>query len=219
MKVYSFIGTPCYDILIYLSMLLKNMGKKVLVVDNSKDQEVMNCIQKPLDLEGLIHYNQVDYIGEEISNNEITYEYDIILRLLAYSEIPDLDEELQKLIVVTDTKRKSLEGAMQVLINNNFSKQLIIRDVCDGRFGKHYFSKVCMNEQAEYAISKRNIYEVDFDELDYYYRIMLEHKVFRRFYSLSRSYKDLLFDLASEISQMPIKSVKKAYKAGKRVAI
>lgn len=215
--MYSFIGTPCYDILIYLSILLKNLNKKVLVIDDSVDQEVMNCIEKPLDLEGMIHYNQVDYLGGGMYSSELLKEYDIVLQLLSYSEIPEPKEEVQEAIIVTDTKRKNMEGAKNVIMGSGCSKQLIIRDILDKKLGRDYFAKAYLGkENGDSGVSKKDIYEVGFDEMDYCYRIRLEHEVFRRFYSLSADLKEILFQLASELGQMPMKRVKEAYRTSKR---
>lgn len=193
------------------------MGKKVLVVDHSIEQEVMNCIEKPLDLEGMIHYNQVDYIGDGVHSKDLLDAYDIVLQLLSKSELTLSEEELEQLFIVTDTRRKSLEGAMSLIQNSKLAKQLIIRDICDKRYGKNYFARLYVGKEAkECAISRKQIYEIEFDDIDYYYRIQLEHEVFRKFYSLSKGLKELLFSLASEFSQMPMKYVKEAYKVGKR---
>lgn len=61
-KVYLFLGNQSEDIIIYLSAIIQNVGCGVLVVDDTKNSAIMDCIPSPLDQPEPIHYRGIDYI-------------------------------------------------------------------------------------------------------------------------------------------------------------
>lgn len=132
-KVLGFYGIEIYDIIIYSSLLISNMGKKVLVIDNSDNKALSHCIVLPKNMEDkdtIIEYRGLDY---SLDNNFLKYinDYDYIFVDYGFNSNSNDFYYVDEIIYVADMQYHNIKRILDTSNSNKSNKyHLIIRDLC-----------------------------------------------------------------------------------------
>ncbi len=127
-RIISFFGCKQMDLCVYLAAILENLHYRVLVVDNSKEQEIKLCIPKPEEPIKTVSYKNVDY--EFLRPFSEVYDYDYVL--VNMGEMPDLEwlEMSDYAIATLACTRYGLEVHREVLKDLNLPSFVVMRDFC-----------------------------------------------------------------------------------------
>jgi hypothetical protein len=188
-------------------MILGKMGLKTIVVDQTKEQEIMTCVTRSEEFHGIIQYSHADFTGrtEEILQFQ---QYDIQFVAYSFEQESLPDSILDGVILVSDFRKKHIESVAEMIQTYEGRKQIILRDVLDKKLGRDYF----LRAYADLSVEEEQVFELAFDELDYFYRIRMEHEPIGRLKELSEPYCNLLLRFASDLSELPLKEVKCSFR-------
>lgn len=209
-RIYGFFGTPSYDLIIYLAGILTNLGKHVLVIDHSKDQDVMSCYVQPAETIEFFHYKGVDYTAEiKISSiNALEYNYIFLYR----DEMVREEIIYDGILLVSDFKKNNLKKAGEFAREYKEKVQYILRDYCNDKLNKNHILKECLGVEPD--SSDYNVIELDY--YDYVYRIALTHEYHQGFRHISKNYKQCLLKITEWMADPAEENLYKAYRLAKR---
>lgn len=223
-KLVQFIGTRNKtDFTFYFSHILTNLSKRVLIVDATSNEFYKNGYTHLDDGQSLYDFHNIDILcGAKswtevekllISENEKTTNYDVILvdidsTELLTNEWPDFDE---RFYVGDDEKiNQSLDVELLHFLfdETESTKMKRITFTSTYKLLDEYFDNL-MNHR----VTWRSInYMIEPDELELSLRIQMQHEQMIPFKKLNKQYKDILFEIVSEMYQLHIKEINEAVK-------
>lgn len=210
-NVICFTGDDIFDVIFYISAILNNLKKQVLIIDCTKEYNILKVLHINNLLDNIFTYRGIDYIN--LSNNiqNIIANYEIIL-IVGYNE---KFLELYKCIyIVTSIDYISIEKTNQFLENDNIQidKYILFKDICNKKITSNYFFKSGFIDKNKV----KNYYEIIFDNIDYEYKIMFGYEMISNFRQLSKNYKKCLYNIIQDITQISNKEFEKAYNRAKK---
>lgn len=209
-KIYGFFGTPSYDMIIYLAAIITNLGKRVLVIDHSIEQDIMSCYIHPKEKINFFHYKNVDYTTKITLSSLDNLEYEYIF---LYEDESSIETNIYDgIIVVSDFKKYNLKKVGELAKRFHGEVQFTIRDICHDKLNKQYILK-------KYLKLDTNTFDYNVIELDYYdfaYRIAMTHEYYQGFRHLSKSYKNCLLKIARWMEDPTDKILYQAYHLAER---
>lgn len=151
-KLVGFVGYECEDIVLYLSLILTSLGKKVAVIDRTEQEMLLEILEMGKEV------HEEDYYGIKITDQGVNYEeYDIIFYLFGYRLIHPKLYECEALIMVTDGV--PAHASLLRKIGNWERKQyLLIRNLVPMKHTEIYLTILADNEN--------NYCEIPYDEND-----------------------------------------------------
>lgn len=223
-KVIGFIGIEQFDIILYLSRVLKNLNKKILLFDLSENFKLSACIPFPDQLLAIdnsdckvIDYSGVDIImkgeGSKKISSFIKQEYDYILIDFGFDLKNKEIIKCNELFLVTDFNKTNISKLNNYLFDSIKNKFLIFRDVVDGKITPIY---VLEEHLPNLRIEKNQCSTLYQDYLDTKMKISWQYDDNIRFKKLSIHFKNWIKDTVAYLSNSTKKEIEKAYKAAER---
>ncbi|HHT97954.1 MAG TPA: hypothetical protein GXZ90_08695 [Clostridiales bacterium] len=131
-KVIGFYGIDIYDIILYSASLIANMGKSILLIDNSEHKALSYCIKTPSQVnlkENIIHDRGIDFIIEN-SYLKFIYEYEYIFVDYGFTTFSQEIYHSDKIIYITDVQLHNIDRIIKFdKLTMEDNTYLVIRDV------------------------------------------------------------------------------------------
>lgn len=214
MKKYAFYGKGAYDLVYYLALLLRQMGKKVQVYDGTSSRYLCqgiftHCTEgKSGSYAGIEFFvasgeSVPDVMEQEMDEGEcVFYMADEPERYLpnfhSFLVVGNLPEDLE------ETKEN-----LSICQEEGF---IILRDGIRSVIDEEIFETLYLPEW----FAAENLCAIPFDWVDYQARIQLCYELPKAIPELSGGYQKVLFQLAAWITKQEERAIKKAYRKGRR---
>lgn len=155
-KLIGFVGYECEDIVLYLAKLLRELGKKVAIIDRTEQEMLLEVLELRKEVDTGVR--EGDFFGVWISDQRVCYEeYDIIFYLFGYRLIHPKLYECEALIMVTDGV-PAHASLLRKIGAWDRKQYLLIRNLVPMKHTEHYLAMLANNET--------NYCEIPYDEKD-----------------------------------------------------
>lgn len=212
-NILGFVGITNYDIILYLSRILNRLGKKVLLVDYSLDNDLEECIPVPRELtpdKDVITYNGVDYTKASLDITLIN-RYDDVLIYFGFC----INEKISlctQIVYVTDQQKFHIEKLKSLPENEAEKISLLVRDAVDSKINLAYIT-----DRLHKDMKSADIFIFYLDDIDTKNKILVQYNSIIQFKGLSGEIKEYLKKTVKimypEISE---KELHKSYKLAER---
>ena len=202
-KIVGFVGYECEDIVLYLAKILCELGKKVVIVDRTEQEMLLEMMEIQNHKENQEKDGEVS--GIRITGQSICHEeYDCVFYLFGYRLMHPKLYECEALVMVTDGV--PAHASLLNKIGNWERKQyLVIRNLVPMKHTEHYLAILADKEKC--------FCEIPFDEKDIRMKYSLNSYVDGMVKHLSAGMKQalriVLEFLAVEYSERIIKETMK----------
>ena len=215
-KVIGFLGVDKYDMIHYISRILKNLSYKVLLVDYSESKALKNSIPIPSGLDSstnIVEYRSVDFSNELKPDADTINRYNYILIDFGFQTSHYELKNCTDIVFVTDLQQHNANRLLNFKIPI-IHKYLIIREVIKSKITADYVTQLL----EPLKVIKGNHYIISQDTIDSRIMIECQYNNKFKFNRISNPFKDLLFDFISLITAETNteKEIKKAYKKAER---
>jgi len=190
-NVIAYVGNESFDIILYLSGLLKNMGYKVLLVDYSETKALTCSLPQIPGIntdDDYITYRKVDFTTKGI-DHKILELYDDILIDCGMS-CPHMDYSLlTRVVYVTDLFEFNLNRISKLDLYNNLEIEtaLLIRNAANSKLTTQYILSILKKDIPEEMITI--LYR---DDADYENSLFCHYNKVFRFSHISWMMKNYL---------------------------
>ncbi|BCN32417.1 hypothetical protein [Anaeromicropila herbilytica] len=210
--IMGFVGCVSYDIIHYLSRILCNMNKKVVLFDCSNNNALTNSISRPLELteSSIISYRDVDFSSNY--QNELLNQYDYALIDFGINYNHDKIKSCDNLFLVTDLQLHHAINLRELYLSS--SKQnvkIIIRDVIKCKIKPDYITKLIGANLFE-----EQYYVIYYDAMDTEYMLSCQYDNEFSFKKLSSIFKDMLYRILIDQCSLDRKEVTAALKIAEK---
>jgi len=211
-KIIGIFGVRKHDFCIYLAGILNNLGSRVLVIDNSPEEEIRCCVPGSEGHISTVTYKNVDYEFGSFPKGEAYEKYQYILTDMG-SGLKSEDMGIyDEIILVTDAYRRNIERYREALKLAACPVTVIIRNVCQYKAtGRQLFGLLI---EEPYRIVDR--YYIQQDPEDEEYAVLAQYEPYREFGRISAGFKKALAGTAAGITGLGMNEIMRALKsAGK----
>lgn len=200
-------GYEQFDLILYLSRILTNLNKKVLIVDRATNDKTLKAsIAVPINTSlEVVDYRGVDYTAT-YENNRMQ-KYDIIL--IYFDSYKDEMNDCEHVILITDL----LEIRIKQFNESNLKANpiLIVRDGINSRIKEDYIAS-----RLESRIGAKCVYSIYQDNYDYKLKLDCYYNNIIKFRKLSKDFKEVLINLSEVIAKEQRSVIKSAYHRAER---
>lgn len=204
----GFLGIEKYEIILYLSRILKQLNKRVLVLDCSEngalDAGVCYFREQPAvygkiqDYRGIdyVNYTLQDYIGTEeyYVFEEKRKEYDFILIDFGFLRIHPLMAACHRYFFVSDQQRHNILRIKEAVKRCNVPFIVVLRDILACKVSLNYFTDFI--EENKYAEEIQILYR---NETDTREQIQCQYGQAVNFQKLSKDTKEFLKNIVKKL--------------------
>lgn len=213
-KVFGFVGIDKYDIIMYLSSILVNLNKKVLLIDNSETAALTYCISIPESLNAkkeVVSYKNIDFIRNQTKEN-FEDRYDYILIDFGFKNHYQEIYECDNLVIVTDIQQHNMNRLLELKGYTN-EAHLVIKEVDRTENIMQVKNLFCQQN-----INIKNCYYLRYDSVDQSNNYTLQYGKSIKVKTLSFEYKYFLKELAVSLIDINKSEYSQAFKRLKRGA-
>lgn len=208
------------DFLIYLSELLVESGKQVVVVDGSLEKDIFALLPVS-EKEHTFTYHGVEYQrdlwkGEEPSQIFSYYcTFDIVFFIVG-TEISNKERlteyPAEVWYIFLTANRRGIEKTKQIVWEEKVPVFLFIRDFCDYKITASYIRNLWREARGKID----GWYEIPFDIIDYEYAVRMQYEPVNEYKQLSKEMQEVLVTVASKLTGLTKKEEAILYKKIKR---
>ncbi len=189
MEQFIFCGADSPQILMHIAGILKGIGKRVLVLDQSFEHTMLSSLPVLREALPVYEINGVDYTRHLSRGTEWHRDYDIVLTHRGFHDAWEgICENKGPLFLVTDYQRKNIVSALQIARQYPGDIHLLIRDYLSGKINQAYVESLV--SIPEDKIKKR--YYLSFQQQDYEMELKMQYGLPVRPRTLSSPYKEIL---------------------------
>lgn len=191
-KVFGFVGIESYDIVFALGCVASSLGRKVLVVDNSRDGAFACIVPFGVGKDCTVNYYDID-VARDTLLHSIDYddEYDYVITYLGDNitcrDISACDE----VYLVTDYQKHNILRLSQLELQDEQCRYLIYRERVtarvDLRFIQEKLSPLSITDETSYLVSES---QADYDNM-----VMLQYNNVLRKFFISESVGSFIIDV------------------------
>ena len=200
-KVIGFVGIDKYEIVLYLSQIIKNLGRSVLISDSSVYGALDDSISyvKEKSSNEIINYMGINYINtireEKVSYNcqevlnleENKEKYDFILIDFGFDVSADIYNLCDSAFIVTDMQKHNIRRAGSLADKINIPYSIIIKDMIKCKISSDYLAKSIQRSHPA-----QMVYTVYKDTLDEEYKLKCQYNTRIGFKKLSKDFRNML---------------------------
>lgn len=199
-KTIGFFGAYAYDIVLYLARNLKLMGKQVLVIDRSTEQEIICTIRSPSEADlqlGIFHFCGIDITArvsmpENLNPDEA---YDVILYDFGRNFCPDEYHSCDVICYVLDMYvHNALRIQETEMPENGADLWMILRDLFRGKAIARYHMRLTGKKVAD-----ENVFSIRLNCDDFVSRFRMETDQMPRVELASEEMQEIINVLSSKI--------------------
>lgn len=206
----GFYGIEAFDIIQYLSRVMKHLGKKVLLVDQSAEKALMHSVSMPAEFMDKADYRGIgflnDWLKEELNRADIV--------LVDMGKTGNRIKECDTVYFVTDYELHNIHRIKNIRLRetNLPDKQyLIIRDLTNTRKVSYVKEQCGFEDRGDF------IYYIADDLMNYRLRLKCQYNNVFYFHKLSPDFKDMMFHICMDsIEGITKKELKTAYHKAER---
>jgi hypothetical protein len=211
------------DFALLTSHVIKNLEKKVLIVDATADQIYRYGYTSLSKKEYLYDFQGIDIlcgaenwlqVEEKLrANNETTTNYDVVIVDMdsiqaLTNEWPTFDERFY----IGDEERLNQVRDVELLhrLFDETENTEMTRVMFEGRYrlDKSYFDNLMMNRAKWVSL----IYSIEQDEFESDLRTLMQHELMIPFNKVSKQYREVLTDIVSGLFELHIEEINSAVK-------
>lgn len=207
----GFIGHKTEDIMMYLSRIILNMGKRVAVFDASNEQILRYYAPNIDESSNVTNYRNIDFYSSCQSieaHCKIEFsKYDVVLINYGYNtELLDEYSSCSHKFIVTDLERHSILKMKNTCSKLNKSIEIfrVFRDVVNCKIDEKYINNVLDNVMVKIL----NDYIIFHDDNELICKIESQYNDIFKFNKLPKFFKDILLDILNSLGFDKKSSVK-----------
>ena len=191
--VMSFVGSECYDLILYLAKTLNALNVQVLIIDNAEDRSLATCIP---DLEDAPLGEPVDYDngitvvrGLQVIPDNFNYV------LIYHGQDPYVDlSGSNEVFLVTDYQKHNVEFLEAIELAEDNYPFLIVRD----RVSSKITTKSIQAQLEKFEIDPKDVLTIDDTDADLQCKVLCQYNTVVNFQSTSPSMKEFMYTALSE---------------------
>lgn len=207
-KVLSFTGVECYDLILYIARVYKQLGKQVLIVDNSVSQSLSFCVPGLVDAKA---GTPVDFGGITATKHIVAppASFDFIL-IYTGKHSHEIMDYADRIFLVTDYQKHNIEQLLETELADDEEPVVIFRD----RVTSKITPDTIMARFTSNGFNVQTIQYLEDTTEDLASKVLCQYNTFDQFKRVSSSVKDLIIKVVSE--DFDEKEVTKALKQAAR---
>lgn len=194
-KIIGFYGNTPADLCMYTAYAMQNTGKRICVIDNSKDGSLFHCIPTPDKQLTAVTSRSVDFIRwyPLVQWHELDYDY-------IFVQLGTMPQQLclalcSERILVTDCERTNLDAYSRHMQQCSMPATVLLRG-----FSRDWLRTEQIIQQIKsYLADSGNLIEqwlfLPYDPADEAYRIKMQYGVLSQFSHISKSMEQVLMKL------------------------
>lgn len=195
-KIINFYGMEdLADIYLYMATILSRLGKKVLVIDNSKEHLFSECIPGLPDASGIVEFRYISYMKDKQYDEDFFFLYDVILNICGYNYDEEMDEKSDFSYVIMDYQKVHFLKFQSIAQRLMHEYRVIYRDFSNERYNAQYI-EFSMGAERSRIIDR---YVISLAPQDYTNMMQVQYSMIFFFEHLSLSYRQVLADITAEI--------------------
>lgn len=208
-KTVAFIGIEKYEIIHYVSRVLFNLNKKVLLIDLSENKYLSYSIPKPNAVQKIVDYRGVDFT-EEMAEKELLEKYDYVFIEYDFNIHNDELKKFDEVIAVTDLQIPNTKRLMYTLLRNN-NATLIIKDTLKYKIDEKHIKECLFN-----LIQENKVYTIELDYENYKLKLDSLYNTIFKFNKCSRDMKETIYEIVMMLTEEEEINIKKAFRNAER---
>lgn len=204
----ALIGSDKSEIVLYFAKLLKQLGKKILIVDSSETKALFYATHaNEFTKEGLVDYQGIDFnFGIKKMNLK---DYDFILHDFGYQfQNPSL-ADYEEVWLVTDGQIHNVKRFSGLFLKANQKRVLLFKNMAHGKINARYL----LLELQSLEVTESNCYTFFFNIEDLKTAINCQYDHVSYFDRISGEYFDFFCEQLPEFKR---KELKRAFKRAGR---
>lgn len=213
-KVVAFVGIESYDLIHYLSRLIRKLGGKSLLVDYSDSRSLAHTINNPLVPDGeIVDYRGVDFITDSCDENLFS-NYDYVFIDFGFNTRNPYLKHCEEIYFVTDLQRQNAARLRLVQPNDDQYCSLVIREMVSSKVGADAIKAQLPN--ISFSEDDSNVYEIYADTTNTSTALSIQYDNVFQFNRVSSDVKEFLFGFLSvDYDEKKLKAAFKAASKGK----
>lgn len=190
-------------------MLLNNLGKRILICDESVETEFLPMLSNGNGKVQFLTYRNIDFrLGMQTVVPEEGADYDYVLKYYGNRYVADSIAECPCIIANTSMRRQELMDILQWLPTLKKRCYLVLRDLTGHGLDKRYLNQ----HYREWMIGFQKVYEVPLDYIDKDYQVELDYNGVIQLRHLSRAYCKVIVDFVRQLTDHSLKEVERAFR-------
>lgn len=212
-NIIGFFGIDSYEIILFLSRILENLSRKVLLVDYSDIGDLTACIPVP---DGLyVEDDIITYFGvgftRKILDQDILNGYDDVLINFGFNYIQSAASKCTKVIYVINQQKYNI-SRLSTIPDLDIPKCLILKDMVRSKINQEYIM-----ENIKKNVLDENIYTFFLDEIDAKCKLLAQYNTVYEFKKISNDVKNFLkVTIKNMLPELSDKTLKEIYKIAER---
>lgn len=212
----GFIGTYKIDLFHYFSRILRALGKNVIIIDASEDQNLLVTLPESEE-DCLVTLQGIDYLIDQKNMDlldQVLYsDYDVALIDYGFnSEVAFDYSSCHILFVITDFQKHhvlKLKELVYATFSPEFNVVKLFRDVVECKISGAYINRVLDMDDKAKILAEYLFY---LNESDYECQLISQYDDVFKFVKLSKEYKMLFLDILEELYSLKRVDIIKAIK-------
>ena len=189
--------------------MLNNLGKRVLIQDESAETAFLPMLSNGSQKIGFLTYRNIDFsLGslEEVAESDT--EYDYVLKYFGDTCIRDSIADCLCIVVNASMQKQEITELLQWIPLLKKRGYLILRDLTGHGMDKRYLNQ----HHRESLTGFQKIYEVPLDYIDKDYQVEMDYHGVIHFRHLSRAYCKVIVDFVRQLTGHSLKEVERAFR-------
>ena len=196
-KRVAFLGIDKYQIMHFMSRILLNMQKKVLLIDQSETGALTASIPMPENYKGILtDYRGIDFSCDaQALCSEITDNYDYVFIDFGFEVKHSAISQCDFIILVTDMQLYQAKRLNVITLSHKIPTNLVLMNVI---YYKIQVSHI-IEHLSKYQIDSTNVFEVERCDEDYKQQLDCLYNTVVPFKRCSRGFKQMVTQLVHQI--------------------
>ena len=205
----GFFGIEKYELLLYLSRIIRQLGKRVLLVDYSEngalsagipvwdqfgDQIPDGVVAESEDYHAAVDYCGIHFVRDILLNQSVKEQYDCILIDFGFGVDHRAAESCSRVVLVSDQQLHNIHRLKHPEVWDGLPVYAVLKDLCPCRITPEYIL-----EEIGVWVAPDRRFAIYQDAWDAKCRISCQYSKLSPFVRLSREYREFLKSFTREI--------------------
>lgn len=208
-RIVTIYGTRITNHAIFLARMLHKIGKCVLVVDNSGEGILKECIAVILEDEEIIQYRGVAFTINRAYDDRMFRQYDVVLVLSGFHRDIRIEEQSNQVYVFTDFQKQSVKRIVELAKRIAIPYAIVYMDCVDCSFAQPNYIEFGFQDAVN-MIQKR--YFLPLSEQDYVCSLMMQYAGRFNLQDFSPKYQEMLYEMVHSLfPEYTVTTLKRQY--------
>lgn len=204
----GFISRDYKDFTFYTALLLNNLGKRILIADDSPEQDFSVMLYREDRTFGYMTYRNIDFCFDGVDMDKLPLqEYDYVLHYFGENGEGACRMNCEYVVWNTSMKKQEIAECMKGLLCLQKQNYLILRDLTGGGMDRRYLKQ----HYREAVLRLQKLYEIPLDYVDKDYQTEMDYNGVLQFRHLSKAYCDVLVDVVKQLTDFKRKEIERAF--------